>query len=102
MIKNRLIRNTIIKLHAQSNCKRATYLIEKKVNVRLPVREWLEMQAHLAICPLCTLYKEQSKILQRAIASIFQRRSQTTIAMDRHVKEALEKLVNDKLNDSRQ
>lgn len=99
MIKNKLIRSAIIKLHAQSNCKRATYLIEKRANVRLPVREWLEMQAHLAICPLCTLYQEQSKLLGQAITRIFQRRREGTIAMDKHVKEALEKLVNDKLND---
>lgn len=99
MIKNKLVRNTIIKLHAQSNCKHATYLIEKRTNVRLSIREWLEMQAHLAICPLCTLYKEQSKLLQQMIVKIFQKRRDVTIAMDEHVKEALERLVNEKLND---
>lgn len=97
MIKIKLIRNTIIKLHAASNCKRATYLIEKQENTRLAFGEWWEMQLHLAICPLCTIYKAQSKLLQTMIIKVFRNRKAHTLLMDEAKKEDLEKLIEENL-----
>ncbi|PUZ22423.1 hypothetical protein GA0116948_1098 [Chitinophaga costaii] len=98
MIKNKLIRNTIMQLHAQSNCRRATFLIEKKENTRLTIGEWLQMQAHLAICPLCTLYKLQSRLIQQMIVKIFQQRKNSTFSMSEDKKAALNILINNHLN----
>ncbi|PZP38638.1 MAG: hypothetical protein DI598_20545 [Pseudopedobacter saltans] len=97
MIKNKLIRNAIINAHAQGNCKHATFLIEKKENTRLTFREWWAMQLHLAICPLCTLYKSQSQLLQQMMVKIFHNRKDRTISMDEARKEALEKLIEERL-----
>ena len=95
---NKLLSTLIYKFNAQSTCKRATFLIEKRQNTRLSVREWLTMQAHLAICPLCPLYKKLSELLQRMIKKLYQQRRQTGISMDEQKKAALEKLLKEKID----
>lgn len=92
------IRKIIIGLHAQSNCKRATFLIEKKANTRLTAREWLDMQAHLAICPLCTLYRQQSKLIQETMLSVFRRRKEHTVNMEAGKKHKIAELIQERLN----
>jgi|SRR6218665_487131 len=95
-MKNKLIGKIILNLNAQSTCRRATFLIEKQQHDRLSVREWLTMQAHLAICPLCTVYKSQSTMLQQMIRRIFEKRVNGTISMDEVKKQQLEQLLKDR------
>jgi hypothetical protein len=97
-MKNKLIQKIVFQLDAQSNCKRATFLIEKQQHIRLSVKEWFEMQAHLAICPLCTIYIKQSQLLEQMIVKILHKRHESNIVMREEKKAILEKMINEKLN----
>jgi uncharacterized protein YdeI (YjbR/CyaY-like superfamily) len=45
------------------NCESATALVEKKRDRKLDLSERLGLWMHLAYCSFCTLFFEQSKIL---------------------------------------
>lgn len=95
-MKNKLIGKVILHLNAQSTCRRATFLIEKQQHKRLSVQEWLTMHAHLAICPLCPVYKSQSKMIQQMIGRILGRRVSISQSMDPAKKQELEQLLKDR------
>ena len=45
------------------NCKEASYLITKQQEVPITPQELEQVKAHLAICPTCTLFNEQTRLL---------------------------------------
>lgn len=49
------------------NCKKATFLIEKKQEKRLSVSEYLQLRYHLTGCSVCRLYRQQSEMINRVL-----------------------------------
>ena len=50
-----------------SNCKKATFLIEKKQIGGISMREQLGLQLHLACCPHCRVYEQQSMMINQLV-----------------------------------
>ncbi|WP_246104297.1 hypothetical protein [Mucilaginibacter corticis] len=50
-----------------SNCKKATFLIEKKQIGGITMREEMALQLHLACCSLCRVYEQQSIMINDLI-----------------------------------
>ncbi len=43
----------------QITCKTATYLLSKKQEVRLSLKETVQLKLHVAVCSVCAMYKTQ-------------------------------------------
>lgn len=50
-----------------SNCKKATFLIEKKQIRGITMREEMALQLHLACCSLCRVYETQSIMINQMV-----------------------------------
>jgi hypothetical protein len=51
----------------QHDCHKATFLIEKRTMARLTLREWAELNIHLAGCSVCRVYKKQSYLIGQMV-----------------------------------
>lgn len=49
------------------NCRKATFLIEKKNLTNISVREQMELKIHLAACSVCRLYQQQSGFINQMV-----------------------------------
>jgi hypothetical protein len=54
------------------NCKKATYLIEKKQLGEITLKEKIELKIHLAGCTVCRTFEKQSVIISKMVKNIFQ------------------------------
>jgi hypothetical protein len=52
------------------NCRKATYLIEKKQLAKITVRERLELNIHLAGCSVCKTFEQQSMVINRMVKEL--------------------------------
>jgi hypothetical protein len=52
------------------NCRKATYLIEKKQLVKITLRERLELQIHLAGCSVCKTFEQQSMVINHMVKEL--------------------------------
>ena len=55
----------------QYNCRKATYLIEKRMLDKITLREKIELRIHLAGCSVCTLYNKQSRVIHQMVQQLF-------------------------------
>jgi len=53
-----------------SNCKKATFLIEKKPIGGITMREEMALQLHLACCSLCRVYERQSIMINQMVQEL--------------------------------
>ncbi len=49
------------------SCLKATELIEKKLHIKLSVKEKLRLKMHKSMCNACRRYDKQSKIMDTAL-----------------------------------
>ncbi len=49
------------------SCLKATELIEKKLHIKLSVKEKLRLKVHKSMCNACRRYDKQSKIIDNAL-----------------------------------
>lgn len=49
------------------NCRKATFLIEKKSFAMISVKEQVELKLHLAACSVCKLYQQQSSLINKMV-----------------------------------
>jgi len=83
----------------QYNCKKATFLIEKKQIGQITVREKLELQIHLAGCSVCRIFEQQSKIINRMVYDLFHEpKPNEHMKLDDKFKKELQHLIEEKLN----
>ena len=47
-------------------CTQATFLMTKKEEHELTLREWFRLYIHLAICEFCRRFLKQTKIISKA------------------------------------
>lgn len=80
------------------NCRKATYLIDKKLIGNITFRESLELRIHLAGCSFCRLYKGQSKKINEMIRQVLKMDNEEEIKLDEGFKDALQVQIEDHLN----
>jgi len=51
-------------------CKQATFLISKKEEHMLTLREKFRLYVHLAICEFCRRFLKQTKLISKAVKKI--------------------------------
>ncbi len=51
------------------SCLKATELIEKKLHVKLSVKERLQLKMHKMMCSACTNYEKQSIFIEKGISA---------------------------------
>jgi len=49
------------------SCKKASELIEKKMQFRLSAKEKMQLKMHKMMCNACSLYEIQSKLLEKSL-----------------------------------
>ena len=49
------------------SCKKASALIDKKVEVKLSWKENMQLTIHKSMCDACTAYEKQSKLIDKAL-----------------------------------
>jgi cyanate lyase len=52
------------------SCLKATELIEKKFHFHLTFRERMQLKMHTSMCKACSMYKDQSATLNKALSKI--------------------------------
>ncbi len=79
------------------NCRKATYLIEKKQDEELTNREKLELKIHLAGCYICRVYEKQSVLINAMVKNLFASDYVGQLKLDDDYKEQLKKTIDDKI-----
>jgi hypothetical protein len=81
------------------NCKKATYLVEKRQLTMITAREKLELKIHLAGCSLCRIFALQSLLINRLVKNYFQAAKETDLSLDENFKRALQEKIENKLKE---
>ena len=80
------------------NCKRATFLIEKKLIDRLTLREKLELRIHLYGCSVCRVFDKQSAIINKMVQQLFRSSNNAEVHLDDTFKQELQQRIDVELN----
>jgi len=81
----------------QYNCRHATYLIEKRQETSLTLKERVQLFIHLMGCSVCRLFQQQSRTISRALQHLFQRSAEQTHTLDETVKREMQEKINERL-----
>ena len=81
------------------NCRKATFLIEKKQLTSLTLRERMELKLHLAGCSVCRRFQEQSHFITKQVRGLFHSPADPGNLDDRF-KQELQQRIDEELNKS--
>ncbi|MES2448095.1 MAG: hypothetical protein V4546_12995 [Bacteroidota bacterium] len=81
------------------NCRKATFLIEKKNLTTISVREQVELKIHLAACSVCKLYQQQSGFINKMVKKHFVKGTTNISGLDDHFKDDLANKIKVKMAD---
>jgi hypothetical protein len=82
----------------QYNCKKATFLIEKKLIGRITLREQLELRIHLFGCSVCRVYQKQTIEITEMIRQLFNNAVNKETRLDDEFKKDLQDRIEKELN----
>jgi hypothetical protein len=82
----------------QYNCKKATFLIEKKMLSRITFREHIELRIHLMGCSVCRIYGKQSRIINDMVRQLFKSSMPGEAKLDDSFKKELQERIEIELN----
>jgi hypothetical protein len=80
------------------NCKKATFLIEKKALDKITFRESIELRIHLYGCSFCRIYKKQSHMINEMVQELFRSSMKTDAKLDDGFKKELQNRIEEELN----
>jgi hypothetical protein len=80
----------------QYNCKKATFLIEKKMTDKITFREHIELRIHLVGCSVCRLYEQQSGKINQMVQQLFH--GSADAKLDDKFKKDLQERIEEELN----
>lgn len=83
-----------------NNCEKATFMIEKKIFGALSVTENRELKIHLAGCEVCRIYQRQSRIIDKAASTFFNKIDDKALKLDEDYKKNMQETIEEKLNRS--
>lgn len=90
--------NTLLKI--LYNCRKATFMIEKRMVKPLTVQENIEMRLHLVTCGVCRLYIKQSRKIDLMVKQILKSTPPANIRLDDDFKKELKARIDNELNKS--
>ncbi|MFA6084701.1 hypothetical protein [Mucilaginibacter sp.] len=79
------------------NCKKATFLIEKKQTGEINIREKLELKIHLAGCSICRTFEKQSLMINQMVKNLMGGADEKHLDEDykKHLQEIIDKKMNE-------
>lgn len=77
------------------NCRKATFLIEKKQIARITLQEEAELKIHLAGCSICATFMKQSILLNKMIHNLSNHKEWK---LDKKFKKELQQQIEDHVN----
>jgi hypothetical protein len=80
------------------NCKKATFLIEKKLIGRITLREHIELRIHLFGCGVCRIYQKQTIKISEMVHQLFHSSVNRDTKLDDNFKKDLQERIEDELN----
>jgi predicted anti-sigma-YlaC factor YlaD len=80
------------------NCKKATFLIEKKLIGGITLREQLELRIHLFGCSVCRIYQNQTGKINEMIHQLFHNAVNRETKLDDEFKKDLQDRIEEELN----
>ena len=80
------------------NCKKATYLIDKKEMGAISLRERIELRIHLFGCSFCRIYGRQSRVINQMVRELFRNSMQAERRLDDAFKHELQERIEQELN----
>ncbi len=80
------------------NCKKATFLIDKKQMGSISFREHIELRIHLLGCSFCRIYGKQSKAINQMVRELFQSSKKPGARLDDDFKKELQDKIEEELN----
>jgi hypothetical protein len=81
------------------NCRKATFMIEKRMVQPLTLQENMELRMHLLTCGVCRLYIKQSRKIDLMVKQILNT-SPAKISLDENFKKDLKVRIDNELNKS--
>ena len=78
------------------NCKKATFLIEKRQTGEITLKERLELEFHLKTCEMCSIFSKQSMVINQFVKKIFQP-EKSKMQLDEGFKEQLQRQIDEKM-----
>ena len=82
------------------NCRKATFMIEKRMVKPLSFQENIELRLHLVTCGVCRLYIKQSRKIDLMVEQILKGAPPVNICLDDDFKEELKVRIDNELNKS--
>jgi len=82
----------------QYNCKKATFLIEKKMISKITFRETIELRIHLLTCGVCRLYQEQAGKINEMVRQLFNASASRDVKLDEGFKKDMQERIEEELN----
>ncbi|SEW36127.1 hypothetical protein SAMN05428988_4448 [Chitinophaga sp. YR573] len=76
------------------NCKKATFLIEKKQIGTITLREKIELKIHLSGCVICRIFQQQSILINRTVKNLFQLPQYKTMKLEDDFKKELQQRID--------
>ncbi len=73
----------------RNNCKKATFLLDKKNVEGIDVIQQIELHIHLAGCSICRLYDNQSRVINDLMRQFKQNDLHTELRLNEEFKKAL-------------
>ena len=80
------------------NCKKATFLIDKKEMGSISLREHIELRIHLIGCSFCRIYGKQTRAINKMVRELFQSAMQPDTKLDDTFKKELQDKIEEELN----
>ena len=80
------------------NCKRAAFLVEKKLISGLTLREKAELHIHLYGCSVCRVFDRQSQLINKSVQQLFKSSKDISIHLDESYKQNLQHRIEKELN----
>lgn len=84
----------------RNNCKKATFLIDKKKLESIHPVQQIELHIHLAGCSFCRLYDKQSQLIDKMAREVYQGRAKQIQNLDKAFKNALLSRIKEQLKNS--
>lgn len=82
----------------QYNCKKATYLLDKKMTDRISIRDYIELYIHLLGCSVCALYGKQTRIISEMVRQLLHGPETAPTKLDEDFKKELQDRIESELN----
>ncbi|MBB5397321.1 hypothetical protein [Mucilaginibacter sp. AK015] len=82
------------------NCRKATFMIEKRMEQPLSFQENFELRLHLITCGVCRLYIKQSRKIDIMVKQLLKSPPPSNIRLDDNFKRELKLRIDNELNKS--